>query len=315
MFVNATLTVLGALSISLNNAPWLNSGAVVIRSDAQWYSSNCATQTKPSACAPLLPADALRTSSGSDVIGAYTEQSLAWSTKKGADPIMLTGVRSYAAMPDVNVLTQSFPAGLNVGNHAGKTNEVATAFPTFEKSHLDLGVVFYEGVQVLSLLFLHPFGSLLFLSLASLQCQNTRFFRWPAGKPWGAKDFQQAGEERKKADDDGAAMPLLLTAADGSAMLMSPLSDFFTSVQTESEAIGNFSIGMQGTVDTVPAGHIHQTLVVGGSGTRAATMRWGELLMKASGGGKTRSMRWTKHGDESLRSLSYYTDNVSEVEG
>jgi hypothetical protein len=397
-FVNATLTLLGVLSISLNNAPWLDSGAVVIRSDpvktevsqtvdaekikcriagnpfkitrsvhgysafvpggsspalpgfsehkksycddnhswaytgnesliqcaaectklkdkclcfdhtdatpsppgpaptpdagdAQWYSSDCATFSDPSACAPLLPAEALITSSGTDAIGVYTEQSLAWSTKKGAEPLLVTGVRSYTAMPDVKVLTQSFPAGLKVSNHHRSTDEVISAFPTLKKSHLDLGVLFYEGVQ----------------------CQNTHFFHWPKGLAWAGQDFKQQGST-KKPNDDGAAMPLLLTATDGSAILMSPLVDFFTSVQTASDAVGNFSVGMQSTVENIPAGHIHQTLLVGGSGVRAATMRWGELLMKASGN-KTRSMRWTEEGDVSLRSLSYYTDNVSEPKG
>ena len=42
---------------------------------------------------------------------------------------------------------------------------------------------------------------------------------------------------------------------------------------------------------------------------RGATMRWGELLRRAAGGGKRRSMQWTVSGDPSLRSLSYYTDN------
>ena len=42
------------------------------------------------------------------------------------------------------------------------------------------------------------------------------------------------------------------------------------------------------------------------SGVRAATMKWGGLLLKAAGGGKQRSMAWTLQGDPSLRSLSYY---------
>lgn len=47
-----------------------------------------------------------------------------------------------------------------------------------------------------------------------------------------------------------------------------------------------------GTVEEVPVGHVHQTLLVGGSGVRSAQMRWGEILMRAAGGGKKRSMQW-----------------------
>ena len=131
-------------------------------------------------------------------------------------------------------------------------------------------------------------------------------FHRPAGESFAGDDWKNP---LRKDDNDGSAMPLLLTAADGSTMVASPIVDFFTSAQTMSQAVGNFSLGMQGTVDQLPKGHIHQTLLVGGNGVRSATMRWGELLMKASGGGKTRSMNWTENGDISLRSLSYYTDN------
>lgn len=223
--LNATLSAGGLLSVGLNSVPWLSSGAVVIRSEAQWYSSDCASlKTTTRACKPLLPGPGLQASSGTDAIGAYTEQALAWFTNSGmqAKPIIWTGVRSYADMADVKVLTQSFPQGLKPKNKLGKKDEIVTAFPTLKQSHLDLGVLFFEGVQ----------------------CQNTRFFRWNSGTAWASDDFTQG--RKGKMNDDGAAMPLLLTAADGSTLLASPLVDFFTSVQTASLAVGNFSIGMQG---------------------------------------------------------------------
>ena len=133
--------------------------------------------------------------------------------------------------------------------------------------------------------------------------------RRPAGARWASKDFAQANDKHKKRDDDGSGMPLLLTATDGSTLLVSPLLDFFTSAQTASKAVGNFSFGIQGTVENVPKGHVHYTLLVAGEGVRSTAFRWGELMMQASGGGKTRSMHWTQSGDVSLRSLSYYTDN------
>ena len=131
----------------------------------------------------------------------------------------------------------------------------------------------------------------------------------PAGAPWASKDFAQVNDKRKKRDNDGSGMPLLLTAVDGSTLVASPLVDFFTSAQTASKAVGNFSFGMQGTVENVPKGHVHYTLLIAGKGVRSAAFQWGEVMMQASGGGKTRSMRWTQSGDVSLRSLSYYTDN------
>ena len=177
---------------------------------------------------------------GTDSIGPYTEVALEWSIQQGATAVVTTGVRSYANVPDAKVLTQTFPSGLTPKNREGRLDEIVSAFPTFGQNHVDLGVLMYEGVQ----------------------CQNTRFFRWPNGTRWGADDFDHGS---KKADDDGSGMPLFLTTGDGSTIVMSPLKDFFTSAQTISTATGNFSFGMQGTVENVPKGHVHKTLIVGSS--------------------------------------------------
>ena len=48
----------------------------------------------------------------------------------------------------MQVLTQAFPSGLRSGNRDGKRDEIVSAFPTLALSDLDLGVLFYEGVQV-----------------------------------------------------------------------------------------------------------------------------------------------------------------------
>ena len=79
-----------------------------------------------------------------------------------------------------------------------------------------------------------------------MQCQNTRFFKWPAGAKWGVDDFSQG--RKGKNNDDGAGMPLVLTSSGGGTLVASPLSDFFTSAQTLSESTGNFSFGIHGKV-------------------------------------------------------------------
>ena len=156
MILNATLSVLGAVSISLGNVSWLSSGAIVVRNNAQWFSSSCATLNVKS-CEVLHPDPVLESTSGTDSIGVFTEKSLGWSIReKQQQNILRTGVRSYASFPDIRVLTQSFPAGLTPENSHGESDEVVSAFPTFARNHLDLGVLFFEGVQ----------------------CQNTRFFHW-----------------------------------------------------------------------------------------------------------------------------------------
>ena len=295
--LNVTLGALGALAIQLGGQPWLEGGAISIRHHAQWYSSDCSGTHAPGKCLPLLAAVPEVGATGTDSIGAFEEVSLAWSAQRGAPPLLVTAVRAYAAAPDVAVLTQQFPQGLSPGNKDGSTGEIVSAFPTLGRSHLDLGVVDYVGVQL----------------------QNSHFFRWSAGMPFGESgETMRAGksgsmptrsQSAKSTDGDGGSMPLLLTAADGGTLLASPLEDFFTACQTQSQWVGNYSFGLQGTLSSVPAGHTHATLLVGGDGVRAATMRWGELLMQSAGGGKRRSMNWTLQGDPGLRSLSYYTDN------
>jgi hypothetical protein len=175
MLLNATLSALGALSISLGggsdpSVPWLQGGGVAFRDHAVWYASDC-EQTTASRCAPLLPEmGSTVPRSGTDSIGTYTEASVDYVTAKGAKPKFVTGVRSYADAPDVAVLTQYFPDGLSPMNKQGETTEIVSAFPTLKRSMLDLGVILYEGVQ----------------------CQNSRFFRWLSGTAFGADD---PGEE------------------------------------------------------------------------------------------------------------------------
>ena len=156
MILNATLSLLGAVSVGLDGVSWLSSGAIVVRNDAQWFSSSCPT-LKAKACEPLYAAATFE-STGKDSIGVFKEKSLGWSIHETQDQqvILQTGVRSYESYPDIKVLTQSFPGGLEPKNTHGQLDEIVSAFPTLARSHLDLGVLFYEGVQ----------------------CQNTRFFHW-----------------------------------------------------------------------------------------------------------------------------------------
>ena len=70
-------------------------------------------------------------------------------------------------------------------------------------------------------------------------------------------------------------------------------------------------LSTSGQLTAVPANHTHLTVVVGGAGSvRGAMTQWGDILLRWSGGGKTRSLReGLKGSDPGLRSLSYYTDN------
>lgn len=173
--LNVTLAVTGALSIAVDTTPWLTSGAVVARDHAQWYASDCGALVT-NKCTPLHAASALATATGVDAVGAYTETMLSWTPSQDASrsrdanvpdihtsrsvrntngavaaaPLIITGVRRYAARENAVVLTQHFPRGLVPQNSHGETTEIVSAFPTFSEVHRDLGVVDYEGVQLQS---------------------------------------------------------------------------------------------------------------------------------------------------------------------
>ena len=201
--LHSSLTANGALSIALDGTPWIDGGITVLRDSAQWFASDCANMLNPKHCMPLQPTGALNRTSGTDELGEYVEESLAW-TADGATR-MVTGVRTYSSQPDIAVLTQTFPRGLKPQNKNGSREEIVSAFPTLARTRLDLGVLFYAGVQL----------------------QNTQFFKWAAGAP-----YEVPPETRGKAPEyDGSAQPLVLTAADGRTLLASPLHDFFTAAQ------------------------------------------------------------------------------------
>lgn len=91
---------------------------------------------------------------GSDSVGDFVESTIAYHAPGAVR--FTTGVRTYPEVgEDVAVLTQRFPDGLIPQNQHGSLNEIVSAFPTLERSLLDLGVLMYEGCQM----------------------QNTHFFR------------------------------------------------------------------------------------------------------------------------------------------
>eukprot|EP00041_Stephanoeca_diplocostata_P028325 m.800507 g.800507 ORF g.800507 m.800507 type:complete len:823 (-) comp23355_c0_seq15:151-2619(-) len=282
--LNVTLSAAAGLSIAVGGLDWLRGGVTTIRHHGQWYADNC-TEMFVGSCKSIGTPVESNDLTGSDSIGEFKEAMVKYHAPGGVR--FTTGVRTYQNLgEDIAVLTQHFPDGLVPQNQHGRLNEVVSAFPTFGDALLDLGVLMYEGCQL----------------------QNTHFFRWKQGSAFDALDTR-VPPSNSAADDDGAAMPLVLTSSNGTTLIISPLDDYFTACQTVSEATGKFSIGIQGTTVTVPPGHLHRTLVVSGSSVSKAMLRWGDIFLASAGGGKKRSMQWTIAGDPGLRMLSYYTDN------
>lgn len=96
--------------------------------------------------------------------------------------------------------------------------------------------------------------------------------------------------------------PLILGAADGSALLMAPLDNFHDQVVGLNG--GTVRCGWNGDLDSVPNGFATDLAVIAGEGPRACLEIWGSLLLSAAG--TVRPGRWA---DALASRPSYWTDN------
>jgi hypothetical protein len=65
--------------------------------------------------------------------------------------------------------------------------------------------------------------------------------------------------------------------------------------------------GLRTTLSSIPRGHIHATILVGGIGINATLMEWGDVLLETTG--NVRKERSRVYDDFSLSHLGYWTDN------
>jgi len=65
--------------------------------------------------------------------------------------------------------------------------------------------------------------------------------------------------------------------------------------------------GLRTTLLSIPKGHTHATILVGGTGINATMMEWGDVLLKTTGG--VVKNRTNVYDDFTLAHLGYWTDN------
>jgi hypothetical protein len=105
---------------------------------------------------------------------------------------------------------------------------------------------------------------------------------------------------RQRYDGSTIGSPLILYTGMMETMIVSPLNHPMISVQTEEDGI--FSCGPNGKIDSLPAGYVHETVLVLGQGVNATMMKWGDILLR--NGKKTRPSLHT-----ATTKLSYSTGN------
>jgi hypothetical protein len=98
--------------------------------------------------------------------------------------------------------------------------------------------------------------------------------------------------------------PLVLYSDDLEVLVFSPMDHFFESL-VGFEA-GSIQAGLQGDLETIPAGLRHRFLQVTGRGIQATLERWGELMRADRG-----RARADRYADRGLSHLGYWTDNGS----
>lgn len=96
--------------------------------------------------------------------------------------------------------------------------------------------------------------------------------------------------------------PLVLYSDDLEVLVFSPLDHFFESLIVFAD--GAIWPGLQGDLESIPAGLRHRFLLVTGRGIQATLGRWGELMRA-----EHRRMRTERYADRGLSHLGYWTDN------
>lgn len=96
--------------------------------------------------------------------------------------------------------------------------------------------------------------------------------------------------------------PLILYSDDLEVLVFSPLDHFFESLIAFED--GAIWPGLQGDLESIPAGLRHRFLLVSGRGIQPTLSRWGEIMRAEHG-----RARADRYADRGLSHLGYWTDN------
>jgi len=167
----------------------------------------------------------------------------------------------------VIVFEQFFPAGLNL-TATGDNTDVITAFPSFStKTPSPLNyLTYYDKFAV-------P--------------QIGRF-----------------SQPNITAGSIGG-VPLVLWDSQLNTVVISPLSNLMTGTQVISKSINNaLACGIQGMVESIPAGFNQQYIIVGGLGLNSTMFNWGQIFQRRFSHTPVSPLQ-----DITSSKLAYWTDN------
>jgi hypothetical protein len=246
-------------------------GATWLSSDAYSATSGGATLTsRPGGGLVLTHAVA---TSGTGAFGAYTGASLTWSVG-GLAGGLVCNVYTYAGL-GVAVFEQVFPLGLNgtALPGPGAADDLTAVFPSFGPALPDLDTNFsflmYHDVTI-----------------------KPAVGRWTRSSVSAGLFGSYSG-------------PVALFDAAGTAVAMSPGSDFMVSHAAFAGSLGGvFGLGMGGAIENIPAGWRHLSVLAAGPSLNDTFVTLGDCLLAL--GRKNRTS--APDADLHTSHLSYWTD-------
>eukprot|EP00117_Sycon_ciliatum_P013722 scpid71600/ scgid0175/ len=244
----------GAYSILNNGEEWLHGAGFGIRAKGKVYSTKDGS---------LKIAD-VSSGHASSFMGEYNTTMLTFTDTDGKK-MFAVAFNVYNSMMHFE---QVIPVALS-NMAVGDSDDVITAFPMFNESRTDAGILNY-------------------LTYSGTTC-DAQFGAWGSGSLHGSSQYG----------------PLVLYDKTLNTIVMSSMDNFMVSYHSRSKSFGGaIAFGIGGKVDALPQGFVYSTLLVAGKGVKSTMAQWGSTLLQL--GQKHPS---TLHSDPSISHLGYYTDN------
>ena len=87
------------------------------------------------------------------------------------------------------------------------------------------------------------------------------------------------------------------------SLVLSPASNFLVAVQTYAPSLDfQYAVGLQGPLESIPAGFLHDSILFAGNGVRSTISVWGDYLQA-----RYHKKRTTLDGDLAISHLGYWT--------
>ena len=102
------------------------------------------------------------------------------------------------------------------------------------------------------------------------------------------KDPAQANASRPAVFAGANGGPVALFDSELNTLVVSPASEFMSSMMSGGLGVGDLVVGVSGSVTSIPAGHSVKTIMLAGRGVRDTYVSWGDRLMSMHG--KVRTM-------------------------